>query len=1123
MNNIESEEDSPNNNPQALDENSSSTSRRPRVSLNLLNNRGPETNRRRSNNSSSSSFPLFLENSENFQHGLLRNTFDFFSRENRNLNASTSMDPPIVSINRLPRRTSGGAASPSTSIPNPSRATQLSPPSVTNSSFRRFNRFLTQNSAAGRIHLGALLSALGAPNRDPSLDETTQSISFFDHSESDDSNFDDSQDENELNDDDQEEISDFDADSSMSETSDLSESFPNFCDSHFPLEDDDAIDLQKPETIDLSQKLFLPTYLVNSYFGMTRIKYLNTIKSFFTSLKTDAEDLHFEPDQNELSEDSFDQDSLPLLNQIDSEHSTSHASSRESIHLSSPPTAEEFLQFISKPRIVSSSEYDVFLELHYEFKCSLRFPTHWSKKDFNKNVKPDSDLLHLSYVGKGRDDTHAGMIRTDYCIPPNCGIFYYEIEIQNKGKNGYIGVGFTGLKVSLNRLPGWDLDSWGYHGDDGNSFISNSSGKPYGPKFTAGDIIGCGVNFVTQEIFFVKNGVFLGVAVKDLKFSNLLYPTAGLRTVGEKVLANFGQSPFVYDIESYVYEQERRLWRTILNSEISSLLGLPSSAQSLPVTHKTSDSDLPGTCQTNPLTPQKIVSNTLVNGVGIDLQPSQKSIRNLLKSNLGSSHSSNIHYTKPSCTNGIYDLGDEPLLFEFITNPTLNSPESKTRASSLPNIPSTKDALNELILSYMIHNGYNKSADAFSKNTYGICSISLKKEKSKSTNSELSSPRSANSLLGQLIETNSERIQDLLNSRINRVKTRKQICEYVRQGKIHMALREIRNHYPHLVYFDPTVIFELRRSYFVELARVANSESSSVFHLYPNDSSPSDYNSFTSNTFLAQDINITPSNGPIDKSTNCFTNSIRMNQLESNQNGIAEGIEDSIINDKLDDKMDIDDIDFNQKLSSMHHEENFNTIHKPCNDIEPRIPTTESHVCLVPGKRTHSTSEAMDVEENVFKDQTDISQGFADINDHTKLHNSDKENWENMMEYMDPSTMTPRECAKAMVSFGRSLSGHYSSSMINDVENKLQSIFLIIAYPDPITNVATAHLFENSSLFRTAELVNTRILDSEGKSNVSPLEQVYSQAQQCVDTINTTLKMTVGSLVNMNKKYKYSF
>ena len=129
-----------------------------------------------------------------------------------------------------------------------------------------------------------------------------------------------------------------------------------------------------------------------------------------------------------------------------------------------------------------------------------------------------------------------------------------------------MGIGLSAQGVNMNRLPGWDKLSYGYHGDDGHSFCSSGSGQPYGPTFTTNDVIGCGVNLIDNTCFYTKNGHNLGTAFTDLP-SNL-YPTVGLQTPGEIVDTNFGQSPFVYDIEDDMRELRARVASTILNYPI---------------------------------------------------------------------------------------------------------------------------------------------------------------------------------------------------------------------------------------------------------------------------------------------------------------------------------------------------------------------------------------------------------------------------------------------------------------------------------------------------------------------------------------------------------------------------
>lgn len=77
--------------------------------------------------------------------------------------------------------------------------------------------------------------------------------------------------------------------------------------------------------------------------------------------------------------------------------------------------------------------------------------------------------------------------------------------------HSYIGVGLSDKNAPLSRLPGWDKCSYGYHADDGKAFCgASNAGEDYGPTFTTGDVIGCGLDFVDKTIFYTKNGIHLG-------------------------------------------------------------------------------------------------------------------------------------------------------------------------------------------------------------------------------------------------------------------------------------------------------------------------------------------------------------------------------------------------------------------------------------------------------------------------------------------------------------------------------------------------------------------------------------------------------------------------------------
>ncbi|KAF7509770.1 hypothetical protein GJ744_007465 [Endocarpon pusillum] len=199
-------------------------------------------------------------------------------------------------------------------------------------------------------------------------------------------------------------------------------------------------------------------------------------------------------------------------------------------------------------------------------------PSRWNDMDKYPGLDLLQDGTEIRYSGpSNKMELEAAAARADHPMSPQCGIYYFEVEIKNKSKDGMIAVGFSNHRASLERLPGWESESWAYHGDDGKSFFGEGTGRNYGDTFGVNDVIGCGVDFASGCAFFTKNGRNLGIAFRELK-NVRPFPAVGMKkSPGSWISVNFGQRPFIYDIDGKMAQQRLSVDKEINATPISAL------------------------------------------------------------------------------------------------------------------------------------------------------------------------------------------------------------------------------------------------------------------------------------------------------------------------------------------------------------------------------------------------------------------------------------------------------------------------------------------------------------------------------------------------------------------------
>ncbi|XVF63315.1 hypothetical protein PTKIN_Ptkin09bG0078000 [Pterospermum kingtungense] len=177
------------------------------------------------------------------------------------------------------------------------------------------------------------------------------------------------------------------------------------------------------------------------------------------------------------------------------------------------------------------------------------------------------DKLSVKYTSVSLHGHDVGVVQANKPAPVKRLIYYFEIYVKDAGAKGQIAIGFTNESFKMRRQPGWEVNSCGYHGDDGFLYRGQPKGDAFGPTYTTGDTVGGGINYASQEFFFTKNGAIVGTVCKDKEMKGRLFPTIAVHSQNEEVHVNFGQKKFAFDLKEY--EAQERLKQQMTIEKIS--------------------------------------------------------------------------------------------------------------------------------------------------------------------------------------------------------------------------------------------------------------------------------------------------------------------------------------------------------------------------------------------------------------------------------------------------------------------------------------------------------------------------------------------------------------------------
>ena len=117
---------------------------------------------------------------------------------------------------------------------------------------------------------------------------------------------------------------------------------------------------------------------------------------------------------------------------------------------------------------------------------------------------------------------------------------YFEIKLVqcSETKAPLLGIGFSTVDTAVNDFKGhigWRKGTVGWHGDKGCLYFEKGTGGiNIGPKWAKGDVVGCGWNPASSEVYFTHQGTMLEHKVDISKWGNnvALFPYVSSHQLG---------------------------------------------------------------------------------------------------------------------------------------------------------------------------------------------------------------------------------------------------------------------------------------------------------------------------------------------------------------------------------------------------------------------------------------------------------------------------------------------------------------------------------------------------------------------------------------------------------------